>query len=76
MGLYMESADFYDYRQHECAYEIQLKNASDFLEGILEHLYGNKPLDKNNLDHCIEEICVILGNKFPKNDLTIKRIND
>lgn len=72
----MEIAEFYDYSKHECVYETELTNASEFLDGILEHLYGHKPLDKNNLEHCIEEICVILGNKYPKNDLTIKRIND
>lgn len=65
--------EIYPQQEYESPYERDLKNASHFFEGILEHLYGNKPLDKENLAHCVEELCEILGNRCPENNLTINR---
>lgn len=45
----------------------------DYMQGILDNLYSEDPLKKEDLDHCIEEICALTGNKFPRNTLTIER---
>lgn len=54
--------DFYeDYVNEEL--EDLKTNARDYLTGVMENLYGNK-FDALNLEHCLEELCHVLGCPF------------
>jgi len=49
-----------------------LDHAKDFLGGIVEAIYETGDLDL--LQHCLEELCVILDVNIPEGKLRIKRI--
>lgn len=63
--------------EHSCKQceekEQRIDDAREFLEGIIDHLYGSQPLDKVNLQHCIEELCHFLGVHFDRDELNIAR---
>lgn len=42
-------------------------NARDYLIGVLDNLYGKK-FDASNLEHCLEELCNVLGYPFKFNE--------
>lgn len=53
--------DLYSYQPPHCA---DCQNAatdrfacSEYLQEVVEQLYGKIPLDKGNLEHCLDELC-------------------
>lgn len=44
-----------------------------FLEEVLGHLYGSGELDKAKLEHCLDELCHLVGVKINEGDLTVER---
>lgn len=44
-----------------------------FLEGVIEHIYGDEPLGEDDLHHCLRELCQIAGIDIPEKEINIKR---
>ena len=44
-----------------------------FLEAIMGHLYGKDALEKENLEHCLKELCHLLSVKINPGYLTVER---
>lgn len=42
-----------------------LGSAADFLEGLVEELYGDLPFDEDRFDDCMVELCDILNVELP-----------
>lgn len=51
----------------------QLRIAKEFMEVVVECLYGEGPLDEYKLDCSVEELCHVLDVKLPPGSLTIER---
>lgn len=47
--------------------------AAEYLQGVLEQLYGDAPLNLLNLEHCLDELCYSLKVKTMRGDLNIAR---
>ncbi len=58
--------------------EENFKYAGQFLLGVLENLYGDKPLDQADLEHCLEELACYLDvdMKPYSGAMTIQRKSD
>ncbi len=59
--------DLYSHQQNECVdcqHEATDRFAcSEYLQEIVEQIYGKIPLDKGNLEHCLDELCSYFGVK-------------
>ena len=62
-----ESEDFVFQNDYDSKY------LSEFLEGVIEQLFGEGELDVCDLHHCLNELCVIAGLSAPKGDIKVER---
>lgn len=44
----------------------------EFLDGIIEGLYGKKAFNENDFEHCLEELCALFDINLPNQALTIE----
>lgn len=67
--------DYYEERVCRCCDKKQdkLESAKDFLEGVIEALYSETPLDVYQLEDHLEELCGYLDVKLPQKRLQIQR---
>lgn len=69
---------YYDepYEEHCCVYceehDIAKSDTVEFMQGIIDQLYGNERFDADTLERCIEEAAYYFGLKIPEHDLKIK----
>ncbi len=74
----MNNLDFFEYhKNHECKQCLEKEqvydSAQEFLQEIVKQLYTNDPLDKNSLEHSLDELCFLLNVKMRTSDLNIQR---
>lgn len=82
MALYIgDLEDGYDEYNFKCRCEDcdekdhVISNASDFMSAIVEQLYTDKPLDNEELERYLSEICSYLNVSIPEGSkLQIQRI--
>ncbi len=59
----------------ECdEHQSKLLDLGYWMKGVLECLYNNAPLDTLELEHCMQEMCRILGMKLPHEPLLIAKV--
>ena len=51
----------------------QYDDGKSFMEGIIEHVYGEGDLNVDLLEHCIEELAHLFRLSLPRKDLQIIR---
>lgn len=54
-------------------YQEDARYLPHFLEGVIEHIYGDKPLGEDDLHHCLRELCQIAGLDIPEKEINVKR---
>jgi hypothetical protein len=59
----------------ECdEHQSKLLDIGYWMKGVLECLYNNMPLDTLELEHCLQEMCVLLNMKLPREPLMIAKV--
>ncbi len=69
----------YHYENEDGSHDAFISNEEakyipQFLQGIIEHLYGKEDLDESDLHFCMLQLCAIAGIELPpKAELNIQR---
>lgn len=59
----------------ECdEHQSNLLDIGYWFKGVLECLYNNQSLDTLELEHCMQEMCALLGMKLPHEPLMIAKV--
>lgn len=63
------------YAERECFECTEKENAlasiKDWLEGLIQQLYGQEPFSARMVENCLDEIAHSVGLKLPESDLQI-----
>jgi len=57
------------------ALEKLKEDGADYMVGILQALYGDQPMDQEQLEHCIEELANLFDLNLPNRDLQVVPAN-
>lgn len=73
MRYFDEDISYSDvYECHHCTkHESDKLSAADFLQGIVDQLYGREEFNADELDRYMEEICHILEVRYPATKLVV-----
>lgn len=73
-----EYEDQFEYdrpRCHRCEEtEMKFDRATEFLEAVLDELYGDKQLNHLNLERYLDELCHYMNVKIHPDELQIDRV--
>lgn len=75
--MYPEIDDYIsrdDYCRECDDHQSKLLDLGYWMKGVLECLYSNEPLDTLELEHCMQEMCGILGMNLPREPLLIAKV--
>ena len=71
----LQDCDYYPDYCRECDdHQSKLLDLGYWMKGILECLYSNDPLDTLEFEHCMQEMCYILGMNLPHEPLLIAKV--
>lgn len=71
--MYYEE-EYYGKECNQCVlHDVTIEDVKYWFTGILDQLYSTAKLDRNDLEHCLEELGHLIGLSVPASQLKVER---